>query len=98
MVLLAMQYNQHWIVFAVVAIVIVSMRSVMTTIMLLVAVFVFYFIIGTENVNVYWPIVVFGLIIVALLVGVGSKPQQPEYYNPGMYGDMFGGGGEAGGQ
>lgn len=97
LIMLAMQFQYDWIVFAVVAIMIFTLRSVSTTIILLIAVFVMYFVVGTENISAYWPIIVVGLILLSLAFGIGGKPQQPEYYSPGGYGDLLGGaGGEMG--
>lgn len=91
LIMLAMQFGENWIVFGVVAIVVFTMRSMATTIMLLVTVFVLYFI-GATNLSVYWPIIVVGLVVLSLALGVGGKPTQPEYYEPGGYGDLLGGG------
>lgn len=91
-VMLALQYGQNWMVFAIVAVMILSTRSMPTIMALVVGVVLLYFLAGIGALGLYWPIVVFGLIIIALALGLGEKKQQPEYYTPDMgYGDMFGG-------
>jgi hypothetical protein len=88
--MLALQYDQYWLVLAIVAIMIITMRSVGTTVLLIVALGTLYFLKG--NMEPYWPFVFFGLIILALALGVGGKPEQPEYYSPDMYSGLMGGG------
>ena len=86
LMMIAVQFNQNWLVFAIVAIMILSMRSVSTTIMLLVSTAVLF--IAKSYLNEYWPFVLFGLLILALLLGVGQVGQQGE----AMPMDMYGGG------
>ena len=90
LMMLAVQFEQNWLVLAIVVIMILSMRSVGTTILLVVSVAVVYFLKG--SMEPYWPFVFFGLIILALALGVGGKPEQPEYYSPDMYSGLMGGG------
>jgi len=92
LMIIALQYGQNWIVFAILAITILSTRSVATTIALIVAVFVLYIFAGSGDLNTYWPFLVFGLIILSLVLGLGKKPAQPEYYSPDMgFGEGAGG-------
>jgi hypothetical protein len=90
-IMLALQYNQNWIVAGIVAIMIISSRSITTTITLIIAVIVMYFFAGSGNFNAYWPWIVFGLIILALVLGIGKKESQPEYYSPDAGYGGFGG-------
>lgn len=84
LMMIAVQYNQNWMMFAIVALMILSMRSASTTIMLIIATIVLTF--GKEYIADYWPFVLFGLIILSLIIG-GQKQQEPAGYP-----DMFGGG------
>ena len=98
LMMLAFQFGENWLVFAIIAIMILSMRSLSTTVLLLVSAAVLYFFTRTGDLNAYWPVIVFGLIIVALVLGLKEKEQQPEFYAPDMgYGDMMGGMGGLGG-
>ncbi len=99
LMMLAFQFGENWLVFAIIAIMILSMRSLSTTVLLLVSAAVLYFFTKMGDLNAYWPVIVFGLIIVALVLGLKEKEQQPEFYAPDMgYGDMMGGmGGGLGG-
>ncbi len=92
LIILALQYGQNWIVFGILAIMILSTRSVATTVALTISVFVLYLFAGSGALNTYWPFIVFGLIILSLVLGLGKKPAQPEYYTPDMgYGGGLGG-------
>lgn len=85
LLMLAVQYGANWMVFGILAVMVLSMRSVSTTILLVVSVIVLYALRGA-NLYQYWPFVVFGLIILALVLGMGAQPAQPEYYSPDMAG------------
>ena len=85
-ILLALQYNAIWIIFAVLALLVVSMRSLSTIFLVIITIVVLFFLRGA-NITEYWPIVVIGLIIISMLLGTVKK--QPEQEPMGM--DMFGG-------
>lgn len=92
LIILALQYGQNWIVLGILAIMILSTRSITTTVALIIAVSVLYIFAGTDSLNTYWPFLVFGLIILSLVLGLGKKPAQPEYYTPELgYGEGLGG-------
>ncbi|MBS3057412.1 MAG: hypothetical protein J4415_02180 [Candidatus Diapherotrites archaeon] len=94
LIMIAMQYNQTWVIFGAVGILILSMRSLTTIVMLIITVLVLFAIKGT-NMTAYWPFIVFGLVILSLAMGLGKKPEQPEYYAPDLMGGLGGlGGGE----
>jgi len=84
LMMIAVQYNQLWMMFAIVALMILSMRSFSTTVMLIAAMFILLF--GKEYLAEYWPYVLFGLIMLSLIIG-GQQKQEPAGYS-----DMFGGG------
>src|SRR3989338_5180882 len=92
LLMLAFQFGENWLIFGVIAIMVLSMRSFATTILLLISAGVLYFVTKTADINTYWPVIVFGLIILSLVLGMKEKEQQPEFYAPDMgYGDMMGG-------
>ncbi len=93
LMMLAVQFNENWLAFAVVAVTILTMRSVSATIILVVAMAALYMF--RSSLEPYWPFVFFGLVIFALIFGVkqgGGGEQQPEYYSPDMYSGLMGGG------
>jgi peptidoglycan/LPS O-acetylase OafA/YrhL len=90
LMMIAVQYNQNWMIFAIVALMILTMRSVGTTVILLIATAVIF--VGKPYMEQYWPFVLFGLIILALVIGGGTKEQpQQELYSPDMLGGLGGG-------
>jgi len=92
----AIQNQQNWIVFGVLAVIILTMRSIATTITLIITVVVVYFVTASGLLFQYWPIVGFGLLIVAMLLGAeGEGGGGADMYSPGMggYADLLGGGG-----
>lgn len=95
LMMLAIQFNEQWLAFAIVAITILSMRSLMATILLIVAMGVIYVMKG--SLEPYWPFIFFGLVILALVLGMreggGGGGGQPEYYSPDMYSGLMGGAG-----
>ncbi|MBN2067183.1 MAG: hypothetical protein JW744_01820 [Candidatus Diapherotrites archaeon] len=90
LMMLAIQFNQNWLVFAIVALMILTMRSLGTTVLLLVSTAVLF--LAREYLKEYWPFVLFGLIILSLIIGRGGG-SQPE----AMPMDLYGGGLDAGG-
>jgi len=92
LMMLAVQFAELWLAFAIIALVVLTTRSIPTTIILSIAMVVLYVFKG--SLEPYWPFVFFGLIIVGLLLGIGKGGgQQPEYYSPDMYSGLMGGGG-----
>jgi len=90
--MIAIQLQETWIVLAVLAISILTSKDLSTIISFIVATVVLYIVVGTGDVDSLWPMAIFGLIIVAILLG--SKPQEASadpYAGAGM--DMFGGAG-----
>ena len=80
--MMAVQFNQYWLIFAIVALMILSMRDLTATILLIIATVILLF--GREYLADYWPFVLFGLIILSLIIGGKQGQEQPP--------DMFGGG------
>ncbi len=88
--MMAVQFNQYWLIFAIVALMILSMRDLTTTILLIIATVILLF--GREYLTDYWPFVLFGLIILSLIIGGKQKEeQQPDMFGGDMGGIGFGG-------
>ena len=89
MMMIAFQFGQNWIVFGVVAVMILTSRDLGTVLLMFSAMAALY--LGKASIAEYWPVIMFGLIILALFLGIGQKPQQPELYPPDPYGGLLGG-------
>ena len=89
LIMLAIQFNQQWMILGVVGILIVSMRSVGTILLVIITLGAFFLF---PDVKTYGPIILVSLIIIALAFGSGDKPGAPQGYPMDMFGDMGGGG------
>ena len=89
--MMAVQFNQYWLIFAIVALMILSMRDLTATILLIIATVILLF--GKELLADYWPFVLFGLIILSLIIGgKQQESQQPDMFGGGDMGGIgFGG-------
>ena len=87
--MILIQANQLLAAIGAALIIIVAMRSVSSTVLILAAFGILY--LAKDNIKELAPVILLGLIILALLLGTGSKPQQPEYYSPetGGYGGLL---------
>lgn len=95
--MVAMQYNQNWVIAATVLLLTLTQRSISTALLLIVAAGAVYFVSTSGLASTMWPVLIFGLITLSLILGMGGKPKQPEMYGgPEGYGDLFGGGGMGG--
>ncbi len=90
--LIAIQVHETWIVLAVLIISILTSKKLSTIIAFIIATGVLYLVVGIGNIDDLWPIAIFGLLIVAILLGSGKEDDagQPP---GGGYGDLFGMGG-----
>ena len=92
MILLAMQYQQNWIALGIIAVIFLSTRSIATTVAALAGTALIWMFARGGDFSNFLPFIVIGFILIALVMGVGKKDQQPEYYMPGNEGGgMFGG-------
>ena len=89
LMMMFLQYGQNWLVLGTMIVVILSTRSPTTTIALIIAGILIYF--TQDAAKGYWPLIIFGLVILALILGLKPKPAQPDYYAPDL-GGMMGGG------
>ena len=88
LIAIAFQFEQNWLIFGIVAIMIISLRSLSATFILLVTVVAIFFIKSSDFAE-FWPAALIGLIILNILLGVGKQPKMPEMYSP--YGGLMGG-------
>ena len=100
LVFLAFQMQQTWIVFVIIAVLLITMRSLVSSI-ILIAVAVFLFMSSSGSLKEYFLPILIILIAVAVLSSLKKKPQAQDPYGLGMGGqDMYGGleglGGEGG--
>lgn len=86
LIVLAIQFDQLWLVFGVAAIVIITSKSIPTIIGLVVAIIVLYIIRGPV-LQEYLPIVIVGMLVFSLLLGLKKQPEE----QTGLGGmDLFG--------
>lgn len=92
-IMLAIQSEAHWLVVGMLFIIIISMRTFVSIAITVVTIGLLYYIKTTGATN-YWPVVIFGALI--LLLAFGSKKgamDSPEYYAPDMdMASLLGGG------
>ena len=90
--MIAVQFNQNWLIFAIVALMILTMRDIGATVLLLIATAVLLF--GRNYLMEYWPFVLFGLIILSVVLSGKQKQEQqmPDMFGQGDMGGIgFGG-------
>lgn len=90
--MISVQFNQSWLIFAIVALMILTMRDLAATVMLLIATAVLLF--GKDYLMDYWLFVLFGLIILSVVLGGKQKQEQqaPDMFGQGDMGGIgFGG-------
>ncbi len=87
--MMALQMGETWIVLAVLIISVLTSKELSTAIAFIIATIVLYIVVGSGQVDDLWPLAIFGLVIISILLG-SSKPAQDQ--GAGGYGDMFGGG------
>lgn len=90
LMMIALQSHENWLVFGILALMILTMRSLGGTIVMIVAAIVLYAFSG--SLGEYWPFVLFGLITIALVFGGKQKEEGQEYFPQDPYGGMLGGG------
>lgn len=87
--MVAFNAGQNWIVFGTLILSIIATRSLPA--MLLLSIGTFLLFISKDIMGDSWPLAVFGLLILAFLMGMKGEGQQPEYYSPAGS-DLLGGG------
>jgi hypothetical protein len=99
LVFIAFQLQQTWIVFLIVAILIITMHSVMGSIILIAVSGLLYLFAASGSLKEYSLPIIAVLIVVALLSGLKKQPEQQDLFGGGMdpYAGLGGGGFEGGG-
>lgn len=82
-ILIGFTYDQKWIVFLILILMLFSSKN-LGMMLLLVGAVVAMFVLQTTEIGVLWPLVIIGLIVLAFLIGSKAQPEQPEYYAPEM--------------
>lgn len=93
LMMIALEFNQNWLVFGIVALTIISSRELSTSILMIAAGVVLYAF--RESLADYWVYVLFGLVIVAFVLSGKKQEQEAEMFPADPYGGMFGGQGTA---
>jgi len=89
-IMLALQFNQTWLVFGALGIMILSMRSYKAILLIMIAAVVLYYL--RDSLQEYSIFILFGLVILALVLGLGKGGSQPEMLGADPYGGLMGGG------
>ena len=88
-IMLGLQYGQSWIVFGVLALLVISTRSMGTILLTIGAVIVLYMIRNSPSFDQLLPVVLVGFIVVALLISALQSRMETsgeEYYLPNLGG------------
>src|SRR3989338_6357465 len=88
---MALQTGQSWLIFGTIILLIVGLKDMKATIVLLAGLGLFFF--SLDSIDVYWPFILFGLMVLALFLGLRPKEQEPDMYAPGGDMGMLGGAG-----
>ncbi len=92
LVFLAVQYHQPWIVFAILIISILTIKSLRLTIGLVAAALLMYFFFDSGSIQSYFPLIILGVLVIGLILGVGKGEEQPQSFGGGGgYADLLGG-------
>jgi len=86
MMMLAVQFEQNWLVLGIAAVLIITTRSPSVTAIMIISAAVLYFF--SESMKELWPVIVFGLVILAVILGVGKNSGQQQDPFGGMGMDM----------
>lgn len=92
LIFLALQYQQAWIVFAILILSVLTIKSFKAVIGLVAAAIILYVLIGYGEVQAYFPLVILGIVVIGLILGIGKGDSGSESY-PGGYSSLLGGGG-----
>lgn len=86
--MMATQWSEEpWLIIGMIAILIVAMKDMKSTIILIIAGVALYVI--KDNLKEYALYVIIGLILLALLLGKKTEEGQSEMFNPGGFGGLM---------
>ena len=75
--MLAIQFRQNWLVLGIVTVLALTTRNIKVTVLLAISAGVLYFM--ADAMKELWPFVLFGLVILSILFGIGKKEEQSPY-------------------
>lgn len=82
MMMLAIQFDQNWLALGIAAVLALTTRDIKVILLLAISAIVIYLV--ADNLKELWPFVVFGLIILSIIFGVGKKQEASPYADMGM--------------
>ena len=86
--MIGLQFGQNWIVFGIIALMVISSRDIPTIIMMVASGIVLYAFQGL--LAEYWPFILFGLVILAFMFSPKQDQGGGEMYAPDPHGGMLG--------
>ena len=86
LMMLAIQFQQNWLVIGIAAVLIITTKSLPVTMLLILAGGILYFF--SASMQQYWPLILFGLVILSILFGVGKSKGAQGMYPQDMGMDM----------
>lgn len=99
LIFLALQYQQAWIVFAILILSVFTIKSMKAIVGLVAASLILYLLLDYGSIASYFPFVVLGIFVMGLILGIGKAAGESQTYAGGGYSDLlggFGGGGTGG--
>ena len=97
LIYLALQYSQVWIVFAILILAVLTIKSFKAVVGLIAAALIMYIFVDYDGIQNYFPLVILGILIIGLILGIGKSSSSSETYPGGGYSDLLGGTGGSGG-
>ena len=92
LIFLAMQYGQNWIIFAIMIISVLTIKSFRAIAVLVIGTLALYLLFDNGDLNSSFPLIVLGIAVVGLILGLGKGGgSEPQAGLPGGYGDLLGG-------
>ena len=82
MMMLAIQFEQNWLVLGIAVVLALTTKDIKATILLAISGGVLYMFAG--QMKELWPFVIFGLVILSIILGIGKKEQASPYGDMGM--------------
>ncbi len=99
LIFLSFQYGQNWIIFAILILSVLTIKSFKAVLALILGTLALYLLIDNGNFGSSFPLIVIGIAIVALVLGVGKGGEEPPAGGMGQsYADLLGGMGGGGGE
>jgi uncharacterized membrane protein YesL len=87
MMMLAIQFQQNWLALGIAAVLALTTRDIKSIVLLGISAIIIYLV--ADSLKELWPFVVFGLIILAIIFGIGKKQEASPYsMDMGMGGGM----------